>query len=212
MANLSAPFTEQAGERADSRRNRRRLIEAAQRAVFEHGVDVSALDIANAAGVGVGTLYRRFGTKEALIEHIVLAVIEEVQADADEALADSDPWRGLAGFMIAFSESQWKCRGLAEAAAMPPERKFELFGEQIRALRGAIKRLADRAHAAGALRRDVTWHDLVLLCRAPLETNYALGVRGGELQWRRTMSVVLDGLRAPGASPLPGTPPQEVAS
>jgi AcrR family transcriptional regulator len=213
MASTSAPFAlEQPGERADSRRNRRLLIEAAQTAVAEHGIEVSALDIANAAGVGVGTLYRRFGTKEALIEHIVLAVIEEVQADADEALADPDPWRGLASFMIAFSESQLNCRGLAELAAMHPERKFELFGDQIRALRTTMERLTDRAHNAGVLRRDITWRDILLLCRAPLETNHAMGLQGDEHHWRRTMAVVLDGLRAPGVSPLPGSPPQEVAT
>jgi AcrR family transcriptional regulator len=157
-------------------------------------------------------LYRRFGTKEALIECIVLAVIEEVRADADEALDDPDPWRGLAGFLMAFSKSQLDCRGLAELAAMHPERKFELFGDQIRALRAAIERLTERAHAAGVLRRDVTWRDLVLMARAPLETNQAMGFRGDDDQWRRTMTVLLDGLRAPGVSPLPGSAPQEVAS
>lgn len=213
MTSTSAPTgTDQSGERADSRRNRRLLIEAAQAAVAEHGVEVSALDIATAAGVGVGTLYRRFGTKEALIESIVLAVIEEVWADADEALADPDPWQGLAGFLIAFGESQLKCRGLAELAALHPERKFELFGDQIRALRAAIERITDRAHAAGVLRQDVTWRDILLLSRAPLETNHAMGIQGDDQQWRRTMAVVLDGLRAPGSSPLPGSPPQEVVT
>jgi AcrR family transcriptional regulator len=201
--------TEQQGERADSRRNRQLLIEAAQAAVSEHGVEVSALDIATTAGVGVGTLYRRFGTKEALIEQIVLAVIDEVAADAEQALADPDAWDGLAGFMIAFSESQLKCRGLAELAAMQPERKFELFGDQMRALRADIERICDRAHVAGVLRPDITWRDIVLLCRAPLETNQAMGLQGDEHQWRRTMAVMLDGLRAPGVSPLPGAAPRE---
>ena len=202
--------TDQPGERADSRRNRRLLIAAAKATVSKNGVQVSALDIANEAGVGVGTLYRRFGTKEALIERIMLEFIDELRDEADQALANPDPWESLAGFLIALSESQWHCRGLAELAAMQPKRKFELFGEQIRALLAAIKQLTERAHAAGVLRQDITWRDLVLLSRAPLETNQAMGLRGDDHQWRRTMAVVLDGLRAPAVSPLPGSPPQEV--
>jgi AcrR family transcriptional regulator len=197
-------------ERVDSRRNRRLLIEAAQDAVAEHGVDVSALDIASAAGVGVGTLYRRFGTKEALIECVMLAVIEDLREAVDDALAEPDPWQSLAGFVMAMSEAMLECRGLAQLVAMGPERKFELFGEQFRALRAEIDKLADRAHAAGVLRTDITGGDIVLLSRAPLESSHAMGLRGDDRQWRRTMTVVLDGLRAPGVSPLPGSPPQEV--
>jgi AcrR family transcriptional regulator len=213
MASSSAPSaTDLPGERADSRRNRRLLIAAARAAVAEHGMNVSALDIANAAGVGVGTLYRRFGTKEALIEWTMLALIEELRAEADLALADPDPWDGLAGYLVALSEAQLECRGLAELAGMAPERKYELFGDQVRALNAAIEQLTDRAHAAGVLRRDITWRDVVLLARAPLETNQAMGLQGDDHQWRRTMAVVLDGLRAPGFSPLPGSAPQEVAT
>jgi AcrR family transcriptional regulator len=203
--------TKVTGERADSRRNRQLLIEAAQVAVAENGVNVSALDIANAAGVGVGTLYRRFGTKEALIEQIMLEVMEDLQDAADQALADPDPWEALASFLITHGEAQLQCRGLAELAAMHPERKFELLGERTSVLLAAVERLTDRAHAAGVLREDITWRDLVLLSRAPLETNQAMGLRGDDDQWRRTMAVVLDGLRAPGTSPLPGSPPKEVA-
>jgi AcrR family transcriptional regulator len=211
MATTStSPVAEHPGERADSRRNRRLLIAAARATVAENGVNVSALDIANAAGVGVGTLYRRFGTKEALIEFIILELIQELQDEATAALDDPDPWEGLAGFLIAHSESMGQCRGLAELAAMHPERKFALFGKQIRELLAAIERLTERAHTAGVLRRDVTWRDLVLMARAPLETNAALGLQGDDNQWRRTMAVLLDGLRAPGVSPLPGSPPQEV--
>jgi AcrR family transcriptional regulator len=199
-------------ERADSRRNRRQLIAAAKDAVSEHGMDVSALDIATAAGVGVGTLYRRFGTKETLIECIVLEFVEELRAMAAAALADPDPWDGLAGFLIALSEAQLRCRGLAELTAMPAQQRFELFGERTRGLRAAVEQVTDRAHRAGVLRADITWQDIVLLSRAPLETSQAMGVRGDDHQWRRTMAVVLDGLRAPGVSALPGSPPQEVVT
>lgn len=203
---------DQSAERADSRRNRQLLIAAARELVAEHGVAVSALDIANAAGVGVGTLYRRFGSKEALIERIVLAVIEDLHARAVLALSAEDPWDGLAGFLTALSEGQLECRGLAELAAMDPQRKSELFGAQIRQLWTVIQRLTDRAHRAGVLRPDVTWCDLVLLSRAPLDADRAMGLRGGDDHWRRTMAILLDGLRAPGTSPLPGSPPQEVAT
>ena len=65
-------------ERIDSQRNRRRLIEAATDAIAEKGLEVSALDIATHAGLGVGTLYRRFGTKEALIEGVLVSVVDEL--------------------------------------------------------------------------------------------------------------------------------------
>ncbi|MCW2649721.1 MAG: transcriptional regulator, TetR family, partial [Mycobacterium sp.] len=82
-------------ERADSRRKRLRLIEAARLVVAQKGLDAGAAEIAARAEVGVGTLYRRFGTREALVKDILLDGIAETQAAADRALAAPDPWTGL---------------------------------------------------------------------------------------------------------------------
>jgi hypothetical protein len=74
-------------------------------------------------------------------------------------------------------------------------------------VRRAIKRITERAQRAGALRADVSWRDVMLLSRAQVDAEECIGVRARPEQWRRTVAVLLDGLRARGASPLPGRPP-----
>ena len=193
-------------ERIDSQRNRRRLIEAATEAIAEKGIEVSALDIATHAGLGVGTLYRRFGTKEALIEGVLVSVVDELLETADRALADDDPWRGFATFLTALGEAQLESRGLAELAGAHEPADGPLQ-ERLVKQRRAMKRITERAQKAGALRADVSWRDIMLLSRAQVAAEECVGVRARPEQWRRTVAVLLDGLRAPGASPLPGRPP-----
>jgi AcrR family transcriptional regulator len=190
-------------ERADSRRKRLRLVAAAREAVAEHGLDVSAAEIAARAEVGVGTLYRRFGSKEALIQDVLIDGLAEVQAAADEALADPDPWSGLSRFLIALTEAQVVNRGVAEFTSahtkgLPPE-----AAARAARLADAIKALTSRAQAAGAIRPDVNWRDIVMLSWAPIGADECLGARAGDEQWRRTMGIALDGLRTPSPEALP---------
>src|SRR4051812_18912890 len=197
-------------ERIDSQRNRRRLIEAATQAIAEKGLEVSALDIATHAGLGVGTLYRRFGTKEALIEGVLVSLVDELLEAADRALADDDPWRGFASFLTALGEAQLESRGLAELAGAHEPAEGPLH-ERLVKQRRTMKRITERAQKAGALRADVTWRDVMLLSRAQVEAEECVGVRARPEQWRRTVAVLLDGLRAPGGSPLPGRPPRDTS-
>ena len=81
--------------RIDARRNRQRLFHAARDAIALNGLDVSSLDIATAAGVGVGTLYRRFGTKDALLDAVVLGLYDDLCEKAEVFLNETDPWEGL---------------------------------------------------------------------------------------------------------------------
>jgi AcrR family transcriptional regulator len=190
-------------ERADSRRKRLRLIEAARQAVAEHGLDVTAAEITSRAEVGMGTLYRRFGSKDALIHDVLLDGIVEVQAAAEAALADPDPWSGLERFLLALTGAQVANRGVAQftaahATGLPPD-----VAVHAARLTDAVQALTARAQAAGVLRPDVTWQDIVLLSVAPIGADECLGATAGEDQWRRTIGIALDGLRTLDPHPLP---------
>jgi len=190
-------------ERADSRRKRLRLIEAARSAIAEHGLQASTTDITERAEVGVGTLYRRFGSKEALVADVLVDGVHEIQASAVAALDAPDPWEGLSCFLFAFTGAQLANLGLAEfvsgqARELPPE-----VAEAGTELAAAIDRLVRRAQDHGVLRTDVTWRDVVLISLAPIGGEECLGATQGEDQWRRTIAIALDGLRGPAASTLP---------
>ncbi|MEV4982903.1 helix-turn-helix domain-containing protein [Micromonospora sp. NPDC053811] len=193
--------------RADARRNRRQLV-ATREAIASRGLDVSALDIATGAGVGVGTLYRRFGSKEALLASVVLGLYDELLDVAQMCLRRADAWDGLAEFVMERAGAHRDSRGLAEVTAgcegpLSPER-----AQRIAALQDAVIRLTERARTAGYLREDVTWQDILICPRAGLDTDHCLGVDAGPDGWRRVITILLDGMRAPGHIPLVAPSPQ----
>jgi AcrR family transcriptional regulator len=198
-------------ERADSRRKRLRLVEAARIVVAEKGLDAGAAEIAERAEVGVGTLYRRFGSREALVKDILRDGIAESLSAVDQALAEPDPWVGLTLFLSEFSKAQTANRGLyeftaGEASAFSPE----LYDDTM-ALRRAVQALVERAHRAGALRKDVTWRDIVVLSLASVNARTCLGVKATDSQSERTAALLLIGLRADdSADSLPGEPPADL--
>src|SRR4051794_35342921 len=98
--------------RADAAQNRERILTAAAELFAERGLQVSLNDIAHHAGVGVGTAYRRFANKEAVIDALFEERLEAVATVAKEALADSDPWHGLVAFLERSLEMQFGDRGL----------------------------------------------------------------------------------------------------
>jgi AcrR family transcriptional regulator len=195
-------------ERADSRRKRLRLIEAARLVVAEKGLEAGAAEIAARAEVGVGTLYRRFGTREALVNDILMDGIAETQAAADRALAVGDPWMGLTLFLTDFSKAQTANRGLHEFTAADSTAFSPELHDDTMKLRHAVQKLTERAHRAGVLREDVTWRDIVVLSLASVNASTCLGVYATDTQPERTAAILLTGLRAhDSAGPLPGKPP-----
>ncbi|MEU4680320.1 TetR/AcrR family transcriptional regulator [Micromonospora sp. NPDC023737] len=196
------------GTRADAQRNRRQLIVATREAIAARGLDVSSLDIAKAAGVGVGTLYRRFGTKEALLDYVVLGLYDELLDTAEACLTRPDPWDGLAEFVMELAGAHRDSRGLAEVTAACDGPPSPELAQRTAALQDAVIRLTDRAHADGALREDVTWADILLCSRAALDTDHCLGVDAGPDGWRRVVTILLDGMRAPGRTALTWPEPQ----
>ena len=194
----------QSGERADARRNRQLLLEAAASCIAEQGLSVAALDIAERAGLGVATLYRRFTTKEALIEQVLLERFATLEETGSRALEDPDPWSSFSAFVHVLAAMVAENSGLSEAfgSTLPPA--VAAGQERVRA---TIQRLTERAQRAGVLRSDISWQDIVFLPKAVLTSPRCLGLTAGERSWERTLIVLLDGLRTPRPSPLPGTPP-----
>jgi AcrR family transcriptional regulator len=200
---MTTPAASERPLRRDAELNRQRVLAAASELFAEQGLDVTLDEVARRAGVGVGTVYRRFPGKEQLIEALFEARIEEIAALATEALAAEDPWEGFAGFMRAATERHTADRGLQQVvfSSLHGQQRVAQAREQIAPLVGQIMA---RAQAAGVLRADLEPTDVPIL-------QFMIGSAGFyacDVQpeiWRRMLTLVLDGLRAqPGApSSLP---------
>src|SRR5512146_2062694 len=114
---MPAPETTAPALRRDARENRDRTPDAARACFATHGVDASVEEIAQRAGVGMGTLYRRFPTKHALVEAVLEESLDAFVAAAEAALADPDPWRGFAGFVERVLELHVENRAVREILA-----------------------------------------------------------------------------------------------
>lgn len=191
------------GRQAEAARNDLRLLRAAHEVFTTQGFDAPVSAIAKRAGLGMGSLYRRYRTKEELLQRLCLIAMERVVEAASAGLAEDDPWEGFAGYVRA-------CVGFGSGALAPVAGTIEVTGEMSRTARQATElagRLVARAREAGALRADVTELDVSLLIE-----QFSRPAPGppDELQDRfkqRLLAIALDGLRAPGATPLPGDPP-----
>lgn len=197
--------------RADALRNRERLVAAAREAFAAHGVDVPLDEVARRAGVGNATLYRHFPDREALIRQVMLHVSERFTACARTALDEQhDPFEALARVLLASVDEQ-----VGALCAMLQDRPDCSDPEQRAArerLHAVVEELVARAQGAGLLRDDVGSGDILVgairLTRA-LPGAAVRPTTSGENLTRRHLLVFLDGLRAPGASRLPGEPPTE---
>jgi len=188
--------------RADARRNRERVLEAAEQIFATVGLQAHTDDIAREAGVGVGTVYRHFPTKHQLVEAVIARRTESLLTAARAAIRDPDPGEAFRRIFARGADLLGRNRAIAEDVAegislpaLPPGIKEELFG--------AMSDLAVRAQAAGQLRADVCPADVVMLvsCVAhSVELTQRLdpGLR------RRFLALILDGLRPDAATPLPG--------
>ena len=180
--------------RRDAERNRLRILKAAQEVFAERGLDVSLDDIAAHAGLGVGTVYRRFPSKEDLVEALFTERLRDVVTAAEQASADPDAWRGLIGFLDNANALQAADRGLREVIL------GSRFGhEHVASLRESmqpiITELVARAQAQGRLRADVAETDIPLIAiMLSAVVDYTRHVQTDI--WRRCLSLVIDGLRA----------------
>jgi AcrR family transcriptional regulator len=179
--------------RRDAQRNRDRLVEVA-RAAFAHGGDSSLDAIARGAGVGIGTLYRHFPTREALVEAVYESELEDVCANAERLAAELPADAALRAWMDRYVEFVRAKRGMADAL---PAVLAAGAGSETRArIRGAVDVLRAADASTRLLRDDVDSDDVVagmigvcLATRAP----------GQEAQTARLLDLLLAGLRAPSA-------------
>lgn len=146
--------------RADARRNRERVLEAADEILAAHGIDASIDDIASRAGVGVGTVYRNFPTKEALWEALLVARMEELVGAARAAAAADDPGEAFVAFLQRASREFVNSRALADAMASAGVDCGIAKREVSEQLIDAVQALLSRAQQAGHARPDVTVTDI----------------------------------------------------
>lgn len=186
--------------RADARRNREAVMAAAKKLFADQGLDAQMPDVAHAAKVGVGTVYRHFPTKDHLIGALVAERFERLAENVRENLGTEDPWEGFAGFIRFATQIQADDRGLCEVIGSRPE----LMDAAARAagLPELCDRLVKRAQDAGELRPDIEWEDIPMIaCGLGSVTRATVGPAMG--RWPRLVELILDGLRAPGVGTLP---------
>jgi AcrR family transcriptional regulator len=187
--------------RRDARRNRERLLVSARALLARDGVDASVEEITRQAGVGMGTLYRHFPTKADLVDAVLEESFAELIRAAEDAVAVEDAWSGFTGFLEQILELHAANRGLKDVLASSERGRKQ--GEAMRArVRPLIRELVDRAHAQGTLRPDFTAEDTPLVFwTAGRVIEVTESVAPG--YWRRYLGLLLDGLRAGSATPLP---------
>jgi AcrR family transcriptional regulator len=195
--------------RRDAERNRRRILAAAADAFAEGGLAVTMDEIARRAGVGVGTVYRRFPDKELLIEALFEQRIDELVALAEAAREDADSFAGIVRFFESFLSVQASDRGLKEVLLGTRRGATRIVRARDR-IAPVVEELVARAQAAGGLRPDVAASDLgliQLMLGSVIDSTHDVDPEA----WRRMLAIVLDGLRPQrdGPSPLPRPPLDE---
>ncbi len=169
--------------RADARRNLELVLDAAEQAFGASGPDASIDEIARLAGVGHGTVFRRFPTKDDLMYAVIERHVAQMQAIAEEAVVSDDPGQAFFDFARRVAELNMSTPGLhrciVHCGGKPGAAELETL----------VVKIVSRAQRAGAVRRDVKPADVQLLVRSAL-------ISAPPGQWRRYLDVVLDGLRA----------------
>jgi AcrR family transcriptional regulator len=191
--------------RRDAERNRQRILQAAAEVFAARGLSATMDDIAHHAGVGVGTVYRRFPDKELLIDALFEERIGMLVAVAQEGLAEPDPWDGLVLFLERGVAEQACDRGLKELLLGTLHGRERV--ERMRAhLKPLVDELIERAKAAGALRADFEGTDIGII-HLMLGAAVDFTEHVAPETWRRYLTLVLDGLRSDQHAPTPITQP-----
>ena len=179
--------------RADAERNRLRILAAARELFTERGDEVQLPEVARAAGVGVGTVYRHFASQRELVEAAAeLRFAEIAEFAGTVCLAEAEPGQGLARYLHHVGEVLATDRGLSAAVeAARGTAGSEPRGDARRRLESAVAALIERDRSAGTLRADCTVGDVYLLVGALSAT-----IRTGSGDWRRLLEIALAGLAA----------------
>lgn len=183
--------TEDTNTRADARRNRARLLAAALELFATEGTDVSLKAVAASAGVGVGTIYRHFPTREALLEAAYRNEVEQL-CDVEKLLRDQPPDVALAEWMNRFVDYAMRKRGLSGALKSIAASGSDIFDDTRRRILAALTTLLEAGVAAGTIRADVdaegVFHATGGIWLIPDEPGWADHARN-------VLALVMDGLR-----------------
>jgi len=196
--------------RADAARNRQRILDAATTVFAERGLEATLDDVADRAGVGVGTVYRRFSGKEALVEALFEQGVDSMVELAFEAATIADSWEALVWFL------EKACQRLAEDLGLRDVTMHCMYGRQrIHQARErivpALTALIERAQRDGHLRSDIVAADVPLI-ELMVNSVATYTNRLAPDLWHRYLAIVLDGLSADRRVPsaLPQAPTHEV--
>lgn len=179
--------------RADARRNRERLLRSAAVAFAERGTDASLEDVARHAGVGIGTLYRHFPTRDDLVAALIDDEVADLVTRADELLGADDPLGALRTWLVALIAHVARYRGLATSLVDARGGRGRL-AESCHRQEAAAAALVERARTSGALRADVTVAEVLDLVSAL----GWLAERDAPTAASRLLDLVVGGLRPPG--------------
>lgn len=183
---IAPSITVQRPQRADARRNFDALLEAGRAAFAENGSSTSLEDIARRAGVGIGTLYRNFPTRESLVEALYLDEIAQL-VSVGEASASLEPWAALTAWLDRFVQYATTKRALIEGL----NKDSDMFAQCRSVMYAAGEPVLQRAQAAGAARRDIEISDVVHLVSGVAGVNFV-----DPAQRERVLKLAVDGLRA----------------
>jgi AcrR family transcriptional regulator len=190
-------YTETARKpRADAIRNRERVLEAAKAVFSAGGPDGSLEAVAKRAGVGIGTLYRHFPTREALFEAVYRREVEQLTDLAEQLKSEVEPVKALRRWLRSIIELVATKKGMSAALALAVHGSSELYADTFDRLTNAVGGLLKRAVAAGEIRSDISPEDLL---RALVGMCYMHDQPGWQATVRRLVDVFVDGLCVPAA-------------
>jgi AcrR family transcriptional regulator len=197
----TSPTTPDRPLRRDAERNRQRILAAASEAFAEEGLSVTLDEIAQRAGVGVGTVYRRFADKEQLIEALFEDRMQEFAALAEQCLQADDAWDGLVRFLESATQQHACDRGFKEVA-LAGGHGLARVARARQLLFPLVSRLVARAQADGSLRADIEPTDMPLL-QLMLGSLSECTRNADPEVWRRYLGIITDGLRTSREAPNP---------
>jgi AcrR family transcriptional regulator len=198
---------EAAPMRADARRNRQQVLAAAKELFAEHGPDIPMEEIARRAGVGVGTLYRRFPDREALIRDVAKGSFAGVMAESRAAEAEEPTgWQALVRILRQSRELQLSVQLAVTSPTAGDIIKRDVETQGFRdSLLATLERVVRAAQAEGSLRGDVGAGDVGLLLVLLMRQGPRLGDEAA-FSFERCLGIMMDGLQARPGAPLPGAP------
>ncbi|WP_020659429.1 TetR/AcrR family transcriptional regulator [Amycolatopsis benzoatilytica] len=189
--------------RADARRNVERLVAAARKALDELGLAVTTRDVAQRAGVGLGTLYRRVPSLDALLAAILADTIDEMTERAKQAARSPATSQAFMAFAETYVQLRASSCGLHDALSNRGSRLD--LAPQINRLQRAMRTLVQHAQEAGVIRADLDWRDVPFALATAIPANHTIGLAPRSDQWQRNLRIILNGLRpGPALAPAPG--------